>query len=307
MSYMKRFYLRNSCMRFHPKMVMLTSIYLASKSENYPVSLHRFCATVNEAQKSNVKEALISSLEFGMVQSLEFELSVHGAQRALYGLILDLQAVDAALTRDAVTALANAVQPLMQLARLSDAEFLYAPTHIALGCCWTCVVPARSGEPPVEGKTLVRKWLDAREQRVLSSRTQERDSRDAWRRKKAALIESGVLSDNKRQPAESDGAANERADFDDAQLAAAPFGIPRADVESILDAVAAMIRAMAAGPDSTKPRVDLEHVKKLDLHLKECLALSESAAADANSRKRAASPRDGDAKRARFDDSDSEH
>ena len=31
MSYMKRFYLRNSCMQFHPKLIMLTSFYLASK------------------------------------------------------------------------------------------------------------------------------------------------------------------------------------------------------------------------------------------------------------------------------------
>ena len=90
MSYMKRFYLRNSCMQFHPKLIMLTSIYLASKAENYPIPLAHFCAQVNKnagtsaqaqqapsAVRGDVTESILSQIEFGMVQSLGFELGVH--------------------------------------------------------------------------------------------------------------------------------------------------------------------------------------------------------------------------------------
>ena len=84
------------------------------------------------AARGDVTESIISDLEFGMVQSLDFELGIHGAHRALYGLILDIQTVMPQLTQEDLLLLAGKAQTYLHLSRLTDAEFLYTPSHICL-------------------------------------------------------------------------------------------------------------------------------------------------------------------------------
>lgn len=103
MTYLKRFYLRNTCMDYHPKNIMyanislprcladrfhffrLTSVFLATKTENHPISIDTF------ASKTKSKPEDILSLEFLVSQSLRFEYKVHHAHLAGYGLSLDLE------------------------------------------------------------------------------------------------------------------------------------------------------------------------------------------------------------------------
>ncbi|WFC95513.1 hypothetical protein MBRA1_002161 [Malassezia brasiliensis] len=323
MTLMKRFYLRNSCMQFHPKLIMLTSIYLASKAENYPLPLAKFCAQVNEASagkqataptkasaaRGDVTENIIRDLEFGMVQSLDFELAVHGAQRALYGLILDFQTLPNPLSREDLTVFAAAVQGYVQSARLTDAEFTYAPPHIALAACWMCETKGATGT--ISGKDVVRKWLAAKRERASTARVAQLEARTNWRAKKQALEKAQQDESSKQAPSPATSEPAASLDYRAENLKDSGGLLPSAQLEHILDAIAAQIRSLA--PDTPagaplKPQVDMEQVKKIDLALRACLLLFESGN-QSNSRKRGAQDDDGRSKRQRTDasvDSDDE-
>ncbi|WFD32057.1 hypothetical protein MSPP1_003099 [Malassezia sp. CBS 17886] len=307
MSLMKRFYLRNSTMQFHPKLIMLTSVFLAAKAENYPVSLRRFCDQVNGSGKAregpasmargDVTESIIRDLEFGMVQSLGFELSVHDVHRALYGFILEIQTVDTSLTRDELVAFAGAVQPVLHLARLTDAEFIYAPAQIALAACWMSAAPRNvQAGGSLDGRALVRAWLDAKSQTGAALRISEKKQREAAREKLRALSKSRSASATPSAEGHAEPAA---AELPDAALGAEGLGIPGDELVAILEDIARLVRAAADG-DSTRPKLDMDHVKKIDLDLRACLAEFE-ADPTLHGRKRSASDLEDGAKRARMD------
>ncbi|CAD6963438.1 unnamed protein product [Tilletia controversa] len=138
MSYMKRFYLRNSCLEWHPKHIMLTCLFLATKTENVPMSLHNFAYKVGG--KAPTREAVDESArsirehEFLVSQSLQFEFMLWGAGRALAGLMADVQLLDPPLPVAKYHELTQAAQEPLALSRLTDAEFFYTPAQIALTC-----------------------------------------------------------------------------------------------------------------------------------------------------------------------------
>ncbi|KAJ8521444.1 hypothetical protein ONZ45_g1895 [Pleurotus djamor] len=79
-SYLKRFYLKNTVMDWHPKNVMLTTLFLATKTTNNPISLEAFTTNIPKTAPADVLD-----LEFLVAQSLEFEFAVWHAHRALWG------------------------------------------------------------------------------------------------------------------------------------------------------------------------------------------------------------------------------
>lgn len=133
-AFMHRFYLRHSPIEYSPKDVMLTCLYLASKTENATLTLKEFAgriaagsskpavnkrpsvpasATSNgegahnagsrggnqqqapplqalHAQAANAVSRAILQLEFAVCQALNFEFAIHGAHRALAGILIDL-------------------------------------------------------------------------------------------------------------------------------------------------------------------------------------------------------------------------
>ena len=320
-SLMKRYYLHNSCMFFHPKMIMFMSVYLAAKAENYPIQLSRFCAQVNslskpkgeEGGKGDTDEGVIAELEFGMVQSLNFELTVHSAHRALFGFILDIQTLDKKLSRDQITSFAAAVQQFLHVARLTDAEFTYAPAHIALASCW-CV----SGE--LNGADLVRAWLDGKEKIALPLHKDERNERNDWREKKKIVVterkkaEEAQAKDSgkakKQEPAQEPPPAPV-VEHSDTEISQAPLGISRGELEGMLSSLSDTIKSFAEpaalAKGQAKPFIDIEVAKRADLRLKECQTLIREHADAGNSReKKRANMGDGnaDSKRARIDSDD---
>ncbi|BEJ15169.1 hypothetical protein CspHIS471_0409360 [Cutaneotrichosporon sp. HIS471] len=128
-SYIKRFYLKNSVMEWHPKQIMPTCLYLAAKTTNHNIPIEVF---VKKFEKFKAEEVL--DLEFLVAQSLSFEFWVRGAERALRGWALELQSspIGGAGER-AQRALPKALQAL-SASRMTDAEFLFAPAQIALAC-----------------------------------------------------------------------------------------------------------------------------------------------------------------------------
>ncbi|GAA5977908.1 hypothetical protein JCM11641_004326 [Rhodosporidiobolus odoratus] len=145
-SYLKRFYLRNTCMDYHPKNVMLTCVFLATKTENFPISIDTFAGRVKTPPSD------ILSLEFLVSQSLSFEYKVHHAHLALQGLLLDMQAADVDLS--ALSAAAPKAHSYVRSSRLTSAEFLYTPAQISLACF------------RLADSALAEKWLGVKEERL---------------------------------------------------------------------------------------------------------------------------------------------
>ncbi|KAF9458205.1 cyclin-like protein [Collybia nuda] len=140
-SYLKRFYLKNTVMDWHPKNVMyvtrhrnistnpwsrrLTALFLATKTTNNPISLEAYTTHIPKTAPSDVLD-----LEFLVAQSLGFEFSVWHPHRALWGMWLDLQSLpDCPVDLRHVYDIAL---NYIRASRLTDAELIYTPSQIAL-------------------------------------------------------------------------------------------------------------------------------------------------------------------------------
>jgi cyclin H len=84
--YMKRFYLYNTVMDYSPKHIMLTCLYMATKTENAFLSIDEFTKKF-----SNIKPNILTELEMIIAQSLQFHFTIRHPFRPLYGFYLDLQ------------------------------------------------------------------------------------------------------------------------------------------------------------------------------------------------------------------------
>ncbi|KAG6832471.1 hypothetical protein H0H92_001517 [Tricholoma furcatifolium] len=140
-SYLKRFYLKNTVMDWHPKNVMcviyaisllklpnimtrLTALFLATKTTNNPISLETYTAHIPKTVPSDVLD-----LEFLVAQSLGFEFAVWHAHRALWGIILDVQNLSDSLSD--IKSLYESALAHVRASRLTDAELIYTPSQIA--------------------------------------------------------------------------------------------------------------------------------------------------------------------------------
>ncbi|KAJ3511207.1 hypothetical protein NMY22_g15725 [Coprinellus aureogranulatus] len=125
-SYLKRFYLKNTVMDWHPKNVMLTALYLAAKTCNSWIGIEHYVSRIPQLQPSDVLD-----LEFLVAQSLSFEFAVWHAHRALWGIWLDVQSLpDTPVQLD--MSIYNDALKYVQASRLTDAELVYSPAQIAL-------------------------------------------------------------------------------------------------------------------------------------------------------------------------------
>lgn len=127
-SFLKRFYLKNTVMDWHPKNVMLTALFLATKTTNNPISLEYYVSVIPRTAPSDVLD-----LEFLVSQSLNFEFSVWHAYTAFWGLWLDLQSMPDSPESPEQAIYIAAVEQINS-SRLTDAEFIYTPAQIALAC-----------------------------------------------------------------------------------------------------------------------------------------------------------------------------
>jgi len=124
-SFLKRFYLKNTVMDWHPKNVMLTALFLAAKAANSMIAIETYTSRIPKTQPSDVLD-----LEFLVAQSLDFELTVWHAHRALWGLYLDLQTLPNP-PADLYELYRKALD-FVRKARMTDCEFIYTPSQIAL-------------------------------------------------------------------------------------------------------------------------------------------------------------------------------
>jgi len=127
-TYLKRFYLKNTVMDYHPKNVMLTALFIATKTTNHPISLEAYANHIPKTLPSDVLD-----LEFLVAQSLGFDFTVWHAHRALWGIWLDIQNLPD-IRIDELRQAYDVALKYARITRLTDAELLYTPSQIALAC-----------------------------------------------------------------------------------------------------------------------------------------------------------------------------
>lgn len=127
--YMKRFYLQQSCMEYHPRDIGVTCAYLACKIDEFNVSIDQFIKNV----KGDCRKAqnTVLSNEMLLMKKMKFNLTVHLPFRAMEGFLLDLRARFAP-AKDKTNVMAPDIDDFLEKAMYTDACFLYTPSQIAL-------------------------------------------------------------------------------------------------------------------------------------------------------------------------------
>jgi cyclin H len=87
--YLRRFYLTNSPMTYHPKTIMACALFLATKTENYYMSLRQFA----DALPPDITGDDVIAPEFLLMQGLRFTFDVRHPFRGLEGGVMELQAI----------------------------------------------------------------------------------------------------------------------------------------------------------------------------------------------------------------------
>ncbi|ORX54621.1 cyclin-like protein [Hesseltinella vesiculosa] len=128
--YTKRFFLRNSIMDYHPKDILLTCLFLSTKSEGERMSIDEFGKNL---QIPNTE--MILKLEFIVSQGLRFEYLIHHPYRAAYGHYLDIQRVfhkngelDMSLLKDTYDRVKDVIGKIL----LTDLPLIYQPAQLAV-------------------------------------------------------------------------------------------------------------------------------------------------------------------------------
>ena len=154
--FLRRFYLTNSPMTYHPKEIMPCALFLATKTENHYTGLKDFATQLDKTTPEDILAA-----EFLLTQGLRFTFDVRHPFRGLDGGIMELSAVaegeglpvtpmqplsakelkagieklegKGASTKSRIGEAHNAARELLKgAAQMTDAYFLYTPSQIWL-------------------------------------------------------------------------------------------------------------------------------------------------------------------------------
>ncbi|MEE6458742.1 hypothetical protein FKM82_000409 [Ascaphus truei] len=129
--YFKRFYLNNSVMEHHPRIIMLTCSFLACKVDEFNVSSVQFMGNLEENPlgQEKVLEQILE-YELLLIQQLNFHLIVHNPYRPFEGYLIDLKTRYSLLPNPEV--LRKAADEFMSQVALTDACLLFTPSMMAL-------------------------------------------------------------------------------------------------------------------------------------------------------------------------------
>ncbi|CAK6950098.1 cyclin-H [Scomber scombrus] len=130
--YFRRFYLNNSIMEYHPRIIMLTCAYLSCKVDEFNVSSSQFGGNLLQETPAGQERVLEQILEYELllIQQLNFHLVVHNPYRPMEGLLIDIKTRYPTL-ENPETLRKNADDFLTQ-ATMTDAGLLFTPSQIAL-------------------------------------------------------------------------------------------------------------------------------------------------------------------------------
>ncbi|CAG8567683.1 9298_t:CDS:1 [Ambispora leptoticha] len=131
--FMKRFYLRNTVMDYHPKMIMLASLFLAAKCENSTIGHEEFRALMKKTSRVDLAKETLFQLELALSQSMNYEYAVHHPHKSAYGLYLDMQSYYSKDIKKIQKIYEKSKEHIKQ-SLLTDLTFFYQPSQIAMGC-----------------------------------------------------------------------------------------------------------------------------------------------------------------------------
>ncbi|KAM9810962.1 cyclin-H [Neosynchiropus ocellatus] len=129
--YLRRFYMNNSIMEYHPRIIMLTCAYLACKVDEFNVSGSQFVGNLPEspARQIQVLDQILEN-ELLLIQQLNFHLVVHNPYRPMEGLLIDLKTRYPALENP--ESLRKTADDFLTQAAMTDIGLLFPPSQIAL-------------------------------------------------------------------------------------------------------------------------------------------------------------------------------
>ncbi|XP_034941959.1 cyclin-H [Chelonus insularis] len=126
--YFKRFYLRNSVMDYHPKEILVTCVYLASKVEEFNVSISQFVSNL-KGDREKASDIVLNN-ELLLMQQLNYHLTVHNPFRPVEGFMIDIKTRCTSLENP--ERLRPYIDDFLERVFLTDSVLLYAPSQIAL-------------------------------------------------------------------------------------------------------------------------------------------------------------------------------
>lgn len=127
--YMKRFYLNESCMDYHPRNIGVTCAYLACKVDEFNVSIDQFIKNVRGDYRK-AQETVLSN-ELLLMKKLKFHLTVHLPYRPMEGFLIDLRARYPP-AREKLELMGSEIDDYLDKSMFTDACFLYTPSQIGL-------------------------------------------------------------------------------------------------------------------------------------------------------------------------------
>ncbi|KAL3885288.1 hypothetical protein ACJMK2_025371 [Sinanodonta woodiana] len=128
LSYFKRFYVHNSVMDYHPRDIMLTSVYLASKVEEFNVNISQFVGNLKGDREKFA--SIILGFELLLMDKLHYHLTVHNPFRPLEGFLIDLKTKFKGV--DDVEKLRKGAEEFLDKSLSTDACLLFSPSQLAL-------------------------------------------------------------------------------------------------------------------------------------------------------------------------------
>lgn len=135
-SFLLRYYLHNTPLTTHPKYLILTTLFLASKTENAFIPLEYF----KQQLPASVDASQLTSLEFPLSSGLQFSYTVWSCLRPLWGFGLELIELvnEGALDfeKDIVRRVLDDARQWGSESLRTDAQFLFTPPQIALACLY---------------------------------------------------------------------------------------------------------------------------------------------------------------------------
>ncbi|CAL8329707.1 unnamed protein product [Arctogadus glacialis] len=130
--FFRRFYLNNSLMEYHPRIIMLTCAYLSCKVDEFNVSSTQFVGNLLQETPAGQERVLEQILEFELllIQQLNFHLVIHTPYRPMEGLLIDIKTRYPPLENP--ESLRKSADDFLTRANTTDAGLLFAPSQIAL-------------------------------------------------------------------------------------------------------------------------------------------------------------------------------
>jgi cyclin H len=128
LQYLRRFYLNNSVMNYHPKHVLVTCVYLASKVEEFNVSMAQFVANV-KGDRGKAQD-IVLNMELLLMQQLKYQLTIHNPYRPIEGFLIDLKT--RCLKAGDPERFRSNIDEFIEKTYYTDACLLFSPSQIAL-------------------------------------------------------------------------------------------------------------------------------------------------------------------------------